>query len=185
MFSGPVKRARVEPRDPESEIMRRMFVGNLNTQTTENELEEYFNKFGQVESVSIKVHADTKRSRGFGFIIFKQSCDVDTALSSRPHTLMGAKLDCKRSTPKSEGVGMEERVKKIWIGKPDGSVKVVGAGLNEDTTDEVSSYRRFSFLLGGLLTQQVPRVNSVCEKNNNFHELFSHSKYHPISKIFF
>jgi hypothetical protein len=48
---------------------------------------------------------------------------------------MGAKLDCKRSTPKSEGAGMEERVKKIWIGKPEGPVKMVGPGLNEDTTD--------------------------------------------------
>lgn len=126
----------MEPRDPEAEIMRRMFVGNLNPATTNSELEEYFNKFGQVESVSIKTHADTKKSRGFGFVIFKQSSDVDASLASRPHMLMGAKLDCKRSTPKSEGVGMEERVKKIWIGKPDGPVKLVGAGLNEDTTDE-------------------------------------------------
>ena len=135
--SAPMKRAKMEPRDPESEIMRRMFIGNLNPSTTDSELEEYFNKFGQVASVSIKTHSDTKKSRGFGFVIFRQSRDVDTALASRPHMLMGAKLDCKRSTPKSEGVGMEERVKKIWIGKPDGDVRTVGSGLIEATTDEV------------------------------------------------
>jgi RNA recognition motif-containing protein len=62
-----VKRARVEPRDPEEEIMRRMFVGNLNPATTDAELEQHFNQFGQVESVSVKKHQGWQsHRRNFG-----------------------------------------------------------------------------------------------------------------------
>lgn len=43
-----MKKQKMEIRDPESEIMRSIFVGNLNPLVEQEELEEYFAKFGTV-----------------------------------------------------------------------------------------------------------------------------------------
>ncbi len=86
-MAAPRKKQKLEPRDPESEIMRRMFVGNLNPVTTDDELREYFESYGVgVENVKIKKHLDSGKSRGFGFVLFSRSDDVDTILHNRPHT---------------------------------------------------------------------------------------------------
>ncbi len=49
-------------------MAKKIYVGNLSFQTTENELSELFAQFGEVESVSIITDRDTGRSKGFGFV---------------------------------------------------------------------------------------------------------------------
>lgn len=49
-------------------MSKRIFVGNLSFQTTENDLSDLFVPFGEVESVSIITDRDTGRSKGFGFV---------------------------------------------------------------------------------------------------------------------
>jgi len=133
----PKKKFRYEIRDAESEIMRSIFVGNLNPVSEKEDIEEYFAKFGDIVTVDMKKQPNSNRNRGFAFVVFSKSEAVDKVMAARPHRLGGTNIDCKRKTPKSEGYGMEERVKKIWIGKPDPEFKIVSYGLNEATTDEV------------------------------------------------
>jgi len=45
-----------------------IYVGNLSYSTTEDQLREAFEAFGQVTSAKIIVDRDTGRSRGFGFV---------------------------------------------------------------------------------------------------------------------
>ena len=45
-----------------------IYVGNLPSQTTEEELTAAFGKFGQVDSVKLIMDRDTGQPRGFGFI---------------------------------------------------------------------------------------------------------------------
>ncbi|HDR91264.1 MAG TPA: RNA-binding protein [candidate division Zixibacteria bacterium] len=45
-----------------------IYVGNLNFDTTEDELKKAFEQYGQVESVKIISDRYTGRSKGFGFI---------------------------------------------------------------------------------------------------------------------
>ncbi|MEO1083935.1 MAG: RNA-binding protein, partial [Acidobacteriota bacterium] len=45
-----------------------LFVGNLNFRTTEDELRELFETFGQVDDLIILNDRETGRSRGFGFV---------------------------------------------------------------------------------------------------------------------
>lgn len=45
-----------------------LYVGNLPWNTTADELVEFFNEYGQVESSRIITDRETGRSRGFGFI---------------------------------------------------------------------------------------------------------------------
>ena len=49
-------------------MAKKIFVGNLSFQTSENDLTDLFTQFGEVESVSIITDRDTGRSKGFGFV---------------------------------------------------------------------------------------------------------------------
>ena len=49
-------------------MTKKLYVGNLPFQTTEDDLSDMFAAVGSVESVRIITDRDTGRSRGFGFI---------------------------------------------------------------------------------------------------------------------
>jgi cold-inducible RNA-binding protein len=48
--------------------MKNLFVGNLSFQTTETELRELFESYGQISRIHIATDRDTGRSRGFAFV---------------------------------------------------------------------------------------------------------------------
>ena len=49
-------------------MSKRIFVGNLSYQTTENDLTTLFEQAGEVESASIITDRDSGRSKGFAFV---------------------------------------------------------------------------------------------------------------------
>ena len=49
-------------------MTKKVYVGNLPFQTTEDDLNNLFSQVGPVESVSIITDRDTGRSKGFGFV---------------------------------------------------------------------------------------------------------------------
>ena len=49
-------------------MTKRIYVGNLSYQTTENDLTELFEQVGEVQSASIITDRDTGQSKGFGFV---------------------------------------------------------------------------------------------------------------------
>ena len=49
-------------------MTKKVYVGNLPFQTTEDDLNSLFSQVGAVESVSIITDRDTGRSKGFGFV---------------------------------------------------------------------------------------------------------------------
>ncbi|KAL6936482.1 uncharacterized protein HGUI_00515 [Hanseniaspora guilliermondii] len=95
--------------DLSSEI-KKMFVGGLNWDTTEDDLRDYFSKYGTVENVSIRKDREGK-SKGYGFVDFEQSSSVEEVLSTR-HILDGKVIDPKRAIPKTE----QDKVGKIFVG---------------------------------------------------------------------
>lgn len=48
--------------------MKRIYVGNLTFDLTEEELRQLFEPYGQVESARIMTDRDTGQPRGFGFV---------------------------------------------------------------------------------------------------------------------
>jgi cold-inducible RNA-binding protein len=49
-------------------MTKKVYVGNLPFNTTEEDLANLFSQVGSVESVSIITDRDTGRSKGFGFV---------------------------------------------------------------------------------------------------------------------
>lgn len=62
--------------------MRKIFVGNLNYQTTEDVLRSTFSEFGNVTYVRVVTDRETGRSRGFGFVEFSQASEASAALAN-------------------------------------------------------------------------------------------------------
>ena len=46
----------------------KIYVGNLNFRSTEDEIRDLFGEYGQVDDVALITDRDTGRPRGFGFV---------------------------------------------------------------------------------------------------------------------
>lgn len=89
----------------------KVFLGGLDWQTTEEKLVDHFSKYGEIVDYTIMKDNATGRSRGFGFLTFKDTSSVDALLKER-HILDGKLIDPKRAISKED----QEKVGKIFIG---------------------------------------------------------------------
>ncbi|MDR3557633.1 MAG: RNA-binding protein [Syntrophobacteraceae bacterium] len=60
--------------------MMNIYVGNLSAKTTEQELHEAFEKFGEVDSAKIIKDNFTGKSRGFGFVVMPNQEQAQAAI---------------------------------------------------------------------------------------------------------
>ncbi|KAI3509672.1 hypothetical protein L1887_25137 [Cichorium endivia] len=80
---------------------KKIFVGGIPTSVTEDELKDFFSKHGTiVEHEIIRDHV-TKRSRGFGFIVFDSEQTVDEILvNGNMIDMNGTQVEIKKAEPK-------------------------------------------------------------------------------------
>ncbi|EAW13796.1 heterogeneous nuclear ribonucleoprotein HRP1 [Aspergillus clavatus NRRL 1] len=88
-----------------------MFIGGLNWETTDQSLKDYFSQFGEVQECTVMRDSATGRSRGFGFLTFKDPKTVNTVMV-KEHYLDGKIIDPKRAIPRDE----QEKTSKIFVG---------------------------------------------------------------------
>ena len=58
---------------------RKLYVGNLSFDTTDQMLQDTFSAYGEVTSATVIKDRDTSRSKGFGFVEFAQDADAQKA----------------------------------------------------------------------------------------------------------
>ena len=76
----------------EPKSLRKLFVGGLNLRTTEDTFKEHFSQFGELVDCVVMTDPYTKKSRGFGFIEYSSSEEVDACQTARPHVIGQAHL---------------------------------------------------------------------------------------------
>ena len=86
--------------------MTNIYVGNLSFQTTEEDLQAAFSRFGKVEHVKIVTDRDSGQPRGFAFVEMTQANDAQKAISGLNGTdLHGRTLNVNEARPKPAGGG--------------------------------------------------------------------------------
>ncbi|XP_076437514.1 heterogeneous nuclear ribonucleoprotein A1-like 3 [Babylonia areolata] len=116
---------RIDNQDPNSEQFCKLFIGGLSYETDEKSLRSHFEQYGEIVDCIVMKDAQTKRSRGFGFITYKKAEQLDEAQKGRPHKLDGREVETKRAMPRDDPSN-QQSVKKMFVG-----------GLKDDTTDEM------------------------------------------------
>lgn len=82
---------------------KKIFVGGLSANLTEEEFKNYFEKFGKITDVAVIRDNTTHRPRGFGFITFDSEDSVEEVLQNKFYELTGKLVEVKRAIPK-EGI---------------------------------------------------------------------------------
>ncbi|KAK6303274.1 hypothetical protein J4Q44_G00257280 [Coregonus suidteri] len=112
------------PREPEQ--LRKLFIGGLSFETTDESLREHFEQWGSLTDCVVMRDPANKRSRGFGFVTYSGVNEVDAAMEARPHKVDGRLVEPKRAVSREDSSrpGAHVTVKKIFVG-----------GIKEDTED--------------------------------------------------
>lgn len=80
-----------------------IYVGNLTRETTEDDLRQSFESFGQVTSVRIITDKFTGASRGFGFVEMPNSPEAQSAINGLDGTDMkGNSLKVNEARPRRD-----------------------------------------------------------------------------------
>ena len=84
--------------------MKKIFVGNLDTVSTEAAIRSLFESHGTVDGVKIITDRDTGRSRGFAFVEMADSAQADRAISALNGVdLDGRALKINEARPQASG----------------------------------------------------------------------------------
>ncbi|KAL8621087.1 hypothetical protein ACOMHN_048129 [Nucella lapillus] len=113
------------PTDPNSDQFRKLFIGGLSYDTDEKSMRGHFETWGDIVDCIVMRDPNTKRSRGFGFITYKEADGIDQAQANRPHKIDNREVETKRAMPREE-TGSQQTVKKMFVG-----------GMKDDTTEDM------------------------------------------------
>ncbi|XP_065185580.1 heterogeneous nuclear ribonucleoprotein 27C-like [Sycon ciliatum] len=94
-FGGPGAGPR--PQGPKKTNEKQVFVGGVPNGTTKEDLQQFFNQYGPVESAVLMVDRETGRSRGFGFVNFTFMETVDKVLGIQHFELNGKPVEVKKA----------------------------------------------------------------------------------------
>ena len=72
-----------DPKEPEQ--LRKLFIGGLSFETTDDSLREHFEKWGTLTDCGNERFPQTKRSGGFGFVTDSCVEAVGAAMCAWPH----------------------------------------------------------------------------------------------------
>lgn len=90
--------------------MFEIHVSNLSYDTTEEELRNAFEEYGDVKSAKIAADSDTGRSRGFAFVAMLDDVEATQAIEALDHAdLAGRRINVRRSKDKGNRHNRDQR----------------------------------------------------------------------------
>ena len=102
----------------ENEQFRKLFIGDLSSETTEESLWNYYRQWGYLTDCVLIRDPASQKSRRFGFITFSSMAELDAAMAARPHFIDGKMVTPKRAVPREDHgkLGALITVKKLFVG---------------------------------------------------------------------
>ncbi len=87
-------------------MSQKLFVGGLSWDTDSEGLRHGFESFGDIEEAKVILDRDTGRSRGFGFVSFRDSSDAQRAISEMDGTMLdGRSIRVNEAAERAPGGG--------------------------------------------------------------------------------
>jgi cold-inducible RNA-binding protein len=81
----------------------KLYVGNLSFETTENDLQDLFEKHGTVKEVHLMMDKMTGKSRGFAFVTMGDATQGSAAMGAlNGHELNGRALNVNEARPRED-----------------------------------------------------------------------------------
>lgn len=81
----------------------KIYVGNLSFRTTQQELEDLFTNYGNVQEAAVVTDRETGRSRGFGFVTMPEDGEANAAIEALNGTeVEGRTLTVNEARPKTD-----------------------------------------------------------------------------------
>lgn len=114
-YGGPNYRRGQYESSPDPDQNRKLFVGGLSPETDDRSLRSHFEQYGDIRDCIVLKEPQTKRSRRFGFVTFKEPDGLDEAQNNRPHNIDGKKVETKRAMPRDDPQSQQEAM-KIFVG---------------------------------------------------------------------
>jgi cold-inducible RNA-binding protein len=87
-------------------MSKKLYVGNLSYNTSEEDLREAFTKIGEVQSATLIVDQTNGRSKGFGFVEMASDEDAAKAITTMNGTTLSDRtITVNEARPKTERSG--------------------------------------------------------------------------------
>jgi RNA recognition motif-containing protein len=127
--------------DQAMSVQHKLFIGSLPTDVTEKELRENFSRFGTIADLIIIKDKHSKKSRGFGFITFKEKRALKHIMKEKHH-FRGQSIEVKPAEPKKasklQEVADTSTITKIFVG---------GIPKNANSSHLVECFRKYGEIL--------------------------------------
>jgi RNA recognition motif-containing protein len=109
-----------EDPSPESRVpCKKIFVGGLRKTITEDQVRQYFSEFGNITECQLVTDKITKMSRGFAFVTFEDTDDVDKVILNKPHTIgTDSRADVKKALSREEMQSLNAKKQGSQYGGP-------------------------------------------------------------------
>ena len=75
-------------------------MGNLSYQVTEQDLKDFFGKYGAIEQVRIVRNYSSGRSKGFGFVTYRTTAEAKNALAAHGQKYQGRTIVVRIAKPR-------------------------------------------------------------------------------------
>lgn len=92
------------------DVSNKLFVGGVSQNTTAEDLEWYFSKFGAIKEARILYDGKSGKSRGFGFVLFSTAASLEYVFNVQEHRIRGKIVEIKRFSKEKDFKDLEAEV---------------------------------------------------------------------------
>ncbi|TKC46340.1 hypothetical protein EI555_014195 [Monodon monoceros] len=82
--------------------VKKLFVGGIKEDAEEHYLRDYFEAYGQIDTIEIITDRQSGRKRGFGFVTFDEHDPVDKTVLQKYHTINGHNAEVRKALSRQE-----------------------------------------------------------------------------------